>query len=119
MGFASKESGVLEIHKKPITAIKVMKRNPRHCVTRSDVFRSKLREAKPLKSSIQRVHKDDKVDGILNSSEQISKLRSCLKKEENSITKSRGFRVRFALDEDDKEDSLKRSFRVSSFKAVV
>ncbi|KAK0592023.1 hypothetical protein LWI29_012071 [Acer saccharum] len=230
MGFASKESGVLklvypggivEIHKKPITATEVMKRNPRHCVTRPDVFRfpwpwlvvrpesvlkpgrvffivpyhtihrllqpkesqnqhlcppqkvasptrnsrkkidssdfstelahfhrlfqkvsinesassiieaktkfedrptgcfgSKIRQTKPLISSIQRVHKDDEVDGILNSSEQIIKLRSCLK-EENSNAKSRGFRVRFALDEDDKEDSLKRSFRVSSFKAVV
>ncbi|XP_048235810.1 uncharacterized protein LOC8274988 [Ricinus communis] len=31
--------GFIEIHQKPITAYEVMKKNPRHCVTRPDVFR--------------------------------------------------------------------------------
>lgn len=48
MGSVSGENGVLklvypggfvELHKNPITAGEVMKRNPRHCVTRPDVFK--------------------------------------------------------------------------------
>ncbi|KAL5834511.1 hypothetical protein ACOSQ4_014008 [Xanthoceras sorbifolium] len=215
MGLALKEScvlklvypgGVVEIHQKPITAAEVMKRNPRHCVTRPDVFRSpwpwlvvrpesvlktgrvffivpyhtiyrllqpkesqdqhlcpqqkvtsptrncrkkldpsdfspemahfhrlfgkvnlcesasssneaktkfqdrplgcfrsKFPKTKPLISSIQRVPNDDQVRGLSNSSEQIIKLKSCLKKEKTSNAKSRGFRVTFVLDEDDKK----------------
>ncbi|KAJ0013392.1 hypothetical protein Pint_21404 [Pistacia integerrima] len=47
-GSVSRENGVLklvypggfvELHEKPITAAEVMKRNPRHCVTRPDVFK--------------------------------------------------------------------------------
>lgn len=48
MGGVSRENGVLklvypggsvEVHKQAITAAEVMKRNPRHCVTRPDVFK--------------------------------------------------------------------------------
>ena len=31
--------GFVEVHKNPITAAAVMEKNPRHCVTRPDVFR--------------------------------------------------------------------------------
>lgn len=31
--------GFVEIHKRPITAAEVMKKNPRHCITRPDVFK--------------------------------------------------------------------------------
>ncbi|GFZ20136.1 hypothetical protein Acr_28g0008410 [Actinidia rufa] len=48
MGASTMEEGVLklvhpgrhvEIHKEPITAAEVMRKNPRHCVTRPDVFK--------------------------------------------------------------------------------
>lgn len=48
MGGVSREKGVLklvypggsvEVHKQAITAAEIMKRNPRHCVTRPDVFK--------------------------------------------------------------------------------
>ncbi|GFZ17611.1 hypothetical protein Acr_26g0008810 [Actinidia rufa] len=56
MGASTMEEGVLklvhpgrhvEIHKEPITAAEVMRKNPRHCVTRPDVFKCPWIVVKP------------------------------------------------------------------------
>ncbi|KAJ7978218.1 6,7-dimethyl-8-ribityllumazine synthase [Quillaja saponaria] len=56
MGLVSTENGVLklvhpggfvELHNNPVTAAEVMKKNPRHCVTRPDVFKFPWIVARP------------------------------------------------------------------------